>query len=652
MYAADQDPDSPWRPYHGFRAVVHYPSTPHDAYLQASSPATPLSAVSVDHEAAMGIPMQMPMTMAMPNGNFQQQQQQYPQPAFHPHQGPVPSSSVSMPQPHGNNNNTINSNPNNPYLSFAGHTTPAMYAATAPAPAAAPDQQQQLQANLIYTVDHLQNALRYKDSDLVRTKNDLDMATANSQRDREVLRLMEARIAELEELVGKQKATISNQSKAISAPRGNGSGNGSIGSSGYNGNGNGNGQAAGNGNGNGYAHGQGQGNKPRALSFNFATPQHHYHHGSGQGGSRVSRYQHVFNNPPPKFGLATPQSLSQSQSAMSSVERLNAFVPSIGNSPGTGGGGGIGGAEEKVIPLSSLPVDLPEGMMIMEEANFTAMDFGNKFLSVWEKVENFAKTYLLSAPSNNHVTAATAVDAEVAKTLVVASGLESAAMAELLGDPNMRHLVLMRVMNYYLSKKVMHVSVIRGFDSTADSEIGQMIRLMYPGISSIPSPLSIQYIPLIKVLYTDAPLTVRALLHEAIRRQVNRIRNIPLFPNFYNKRKNENANRLWSLIEHLVQRNHPAIWNDYVAIIEETHELALTMFSGPYEFKFLFAEVGGGFEAGTMVGRDAGGMDGNGSGNGNVVKMCVTPTIWFRGNANGMREVMQVVNLANVILSG
>ncbi|KAK2781604.1 hypothetical protein FQN53_000490 [Emmonsiellopsis sp. PD_33] len=638
MYAADQDPESPWRPYHGFRAVVRYPNTPQDAYhLQASSPATSLSAASADHEAAMGIPMQMqmPMGMAMPNSSFQpQQQQQYPQPAFHPHQGPAPSSSVPAVQPHGNNS-TINNNPSNPYLGFAGHATPAaqaMYAATAPTPAPAPDQhqqhqQQQLQANLIYTVDHLHSALRHKDSDLVRTKTELDMATANS---REVLRLMEARIAELEELVSKQKATISNQSKAISAPRGNGNGNGngSIGSSGYTGNANGNGNGPAAGNGNGYGHGQGT--KSRALSFNFATPQHHHHHGSGQGGSRVSRYQHVFNNPPPKFGLATPQ--SQGQSAMSSVERLNAFVPSIGNSPGTGGGGG---AEEKVIPLSSLPVDLPDGMMIMEEANFNAMDFGNKFLAVWEKVENFAKTYLLGAPGNSHgngngnVTATAAVDVEVAKSLVVASGLEPAAMAELLGDPAMRHLVLARVMNYYLSKKVMHISVIRGFESTADSEIGQMIRLMYP----------------------DAPLTVRALLHEAMRRQVNRIRNIPLFPNFYNKRKNENANRLWSLIEHLVQRNHPAIWNDYVALIEETHELALTMFSGPYEFKFLFAEVGGGVDGATMVARDAVVVDGNGNGGGeSVVKMCVTPTIWFRSNANGMREAMQVVNLATVML--
>ncbi|QSS65178.1 hypothetical protein I7I51_06020 [Histoplasma capsulatum] len=383
--------------------------------------------------------------------------------------------------------------------------------------------------SLRYHINRLQGILNATETDLQQTKGKLEEARAAAQRDRDLIRKMENRIAELEDTVSKQKSTISTQSKTISST---------------------------------------VKSQHRALSFSFTTPQHHWT--NGQEATRVSRYQHVFNNPPPKFGLGDPvtpistgnqatnitssASSTAKSTTMSAIDRLNAFVPPIGPKAA---------AEEKAIPLSSLPRNPPE-------------------------------------------------------------------------DPTTRFVLLVKAINVFLISKVLRMGVVIGFDSTADSEIGQMMSLLYP----------------------DAPTTVRALLYEAMRRQVNRIRNKPLFTNFYNKRKNEHATALFRLLSPLVQRNHPKIWTDFVAIIEEAHNLALTMFSGPYEFQLHFAEVGDLFDAHSMFNRDATLVRSGGVGDPQTlmrkchrVKLGVTPTIWFRNNSVPMNEPMQIVNMGHVMLS-
>ncbi|EGC44170.1 conserved hypothetical protein [Histoplasma capsulatum var. duboisii H88] len=450
--------------------------------------------------------------------------------------------------------------------------------------------------SLRYHINRLQGILSATETDLQQTKGKLEEARAAAQRDRDVIRKMENRIAELEDTVSKQKSTISTQSKTISST---------------------------------------VKSQHRALSFSFTTPQHHWT--NGQEATRVSRYQHVFNNPPPKFGLGDPvtpisagnqatnvtsgASSTAKSTNMSAIDRLNAFVPPIGPKAA---------AEEKAIPISSLPRNPPEGMMIMEETNLSAMDFGYKFHSLFQKSEAFGQLYINSSsehPDN-------AIDSDTMAHLILASHPDS--VSGLLADPTTRFVLLVKAINVFLISKVLRMGVVIGFDSTADSEIGQMMSLLYP----------------------DAPTTVRALLYEAMRRQVNRIRNKPLFTNFYNKRKNEHATALFRLLSPLVQRNHPKIWTDFVAIIEEAHNLALTMFSGPYEFQLHFAEVGDLFDAHSMFNRDATLVRSGCVGDPQTlmrkchrVKLGVTPTIWFRNNSVPMNEPMQVVNMGHVMLS-
>ncbi|KAL2366806.1 hypothetical protein RJZ56_000137 [Blastomyces dermatitidis] len=448
-----------------------------------------------------------------------------------------------------------------------------------------------------YHIDRLQGMLNAAEMDLQHTRGKLDEARAAGQRDRDAIRKMENRIAELEAIVNKQKPAMGAQSKTV-APTSTKP-------------------------------------KPRALSFSFTTPQHHL--ANGQEATRVSRYRHVFNNPPPKFGLGdlpTPNPAGDNQATanvaadassaatvptMSAVDRLNAFVPPIGAQAA---------AEEKPVPLSSLPRNPPEGLMIMEETNLSAMDFGYKFHSLFEKSEAFGQRYINSptgyADPNN------TIGSETMMHLMQASHPDS--VSTLLTDTTTRFVLLTKAINLYLTSKVLRISVVKGFDSTADSEIGQMMTLLYP----------------------DAPTSVRALLFEAMRRQVNRIRNKPLFASFYNKRKNEHATTLFRLISPLVQRNHPNIWTDFVSIIEEAHSVALTMFSGPYEFQLHFADVGDLFDAHSMFHRDTAlvGRDPQTlMKKGHRVKLSVTPMIWFRNNATPVNEPMQIVNMGLVVLS-
>ncbi|PGH02812.1 hypothetical protein GX51_04424 [Blastomyces parvus] len=455
--------------------------------------------------------------------------------------------------------------------------------------------------SLRYHIDRLQGMLNATEMDLQQSRGRLDEARAAAQHDRDVIRKMENRIAELENTVNKQKSTISTQSKTIASTANNTK------------------------------------SKHRALSFTFTTPQHHL--ANGPEATRVSRYRHVFNNPPPKFGLRdppTPNSAGHGEAtnvanvaagassaaaipSLSAIDRLNAFVPPIGPQAA---------AEEKLVPLSSLPKNPPDGMMIMEETNFSAMDFGCKFHSLFQKSEAFGQRYI-SSPSG-YTDSNNTIDSDTMMHLMLASHPDSVAV--LLADTTTRFVLLIKAINLYLISKVLRICIVSGFDSTADSEIGQMMTLLYP----------------------DAPTTVRALLYEAMRRQVNRIRNKPLFTNFYNKRKNEHATALFRLISPLVQRNHPAIWTDFVDIIEEAHALTLTMFSGPYEFQLHFADVGDLFDAHSMFDRDTALVVRDPQTlmrKCHRVKLSVTPTIWFRNNAVPANEPMQIVNMGHVVLS-
>ncbi|PGH15890.1 hypothetical protein AJ79_02057 [Helicocarpus griseus UAMH5409] len=443
----------------------------------------------------------------------------------------------------------------------------------------------------------LQEQLQAKEKALQSTKGTLDLvshaAKASIENEHGIHLHLLQRIAQLEDIVGQQKNPDMAQSQANPAPPE-------------------------------YKAKP----KPHALSFTFATPQHHM---GGQEAPRVSRYQHVFDNPPPKFGLKnqdTPRSAGNetasstspiTANSMSSIDRLNAFVPPIGPDAA---------ADQMIIPMSAMPVAVPPGMMIMEGAEYNVMDFGDCYNNLFQKVEAFTKMYV-NAPNGKYDSM---INPASMAHLVKSS--HANLVSGFLSDPTTRYVLLIKAMNLYIVENVLKLSVIRGFDSTADSEISQLIGILYP----------------------NAPAVVRALIRQGVSRQVNRIRNDPLFSQFFNKRKSENASALFSLIEPLVERNQPGVWTDFSDVIEEAYNLALMMYSGPYEFDHDFPKVGEFFDLQLMFNRDmnlvgAGGDAHTMMKNGYRVKLGVTPTIYFRSNASAVDEPVLLMTMASVLVT-
>ncbi|ODH41141.1 hypothetical protein ACO22_01441 [Paracoccidioides brasiliensis] len=458
-----------------------------------------------------------------------------------------------------------------------------------------------------HRLDEMLTALDARESDLYHVKVELAEARVSFQRDREAMHDMERRIIELEDIIEKQRMTINLQSRTISGP----------------------GPAI-------------PRTKPRAMSCGFSTPEHHPFN---QEGPRVSHFQHVFSQPPPKFGLASlqtqanapafgriqapPTSIAPAAAAaagggggsaafMSPIDRLNAFLPPLVPSPAV---------EEKLVAMSSLPAVAPEGSMVMEAASLNGKDFAAMLKALFKKTETFGQTYV----STSDATVDNAIDPDIQGFLQACS--HPSALPTFQRDPKSRTLLLIKAINLYLVIKVLHICVLFGFDTTADSEIEQMLDLVFPAASA----------------------NVRVIFYEAIRLQVNRIRNKPLFCNFYNKRKSENAKSLFGYIQHLVQRNHPTIWGDFVELIEEAHSLAIIMFSGPYEFHMRFAEVGDLFDMKTMCTRKTGGicdtMDPRTLMKGCYrVKLGIAPTIVFRDNAAPGTDAMPAIFVGDVLL--
>ena len=114
-------------------------------------------------------------------------------------------------------------------------------------------------------------------------------------------------------------------------------------------------------------------------------------------------------------------------------------------------------------------------MIPADEPIHNGSDFANKFLSLWHKTETFGVLY--GNNPNDHRDSE--IDHKV-KEYVMSASDRSAASA-LLGHESTRFFLVAKAINYFLTMVVLRVSVIRGFDSTADSEIGQIKGIMYPG---------------------------------------------------------------------------------------------------------------------------------------------------------------------------
>ncbi|KKK13922.1 hypothetical protein AOCH_002835 [Aspergillus ochraceoroseus] len=429
-------------------------------------------------------------------------------------------------------------------------------------------------------------------------QSELEDSHIRIARDTGVINNLHEKVTELEELVQKQKITISNQSRAISDRR-------SL-----------------------------RKQSPMAAVFPM-TP--HYHHpvqhllschqplghatGHSPSPSMVPSPFHspqsnrsfnsnIFEQPPPKFELPLGGSFP-------------AYTPILRDPLG------LANVNRDVfIPLSAAPAH--------DSTDFRGAmaDFSTRFQELMRKSEVFGQTHA-NFPNifrDSHL------EDRVKEYLMAISNRAQASV--LLGNVTTRCCLITKAVNFYLVEEVLRITVVRGFDTSTDLEIGQIQRQMTPA-DNLDGQL-------------DTPLTVRHLMIMAMTTHLGSLTKKPGFADFCHQKTQSHVAKLWQYIRPL--SHNPAKQNsqaviDLTAIMSEAQSLALDMHMVPLEYKFDFPEPGEHFDPLTMINRDSFivGDPQTLKSNETRVGLGITPVVRIRNNSESPGDI-KLIYLGNVLL--
>lgn len=258
---------------------------------------------------------------------------------------------------------------------------------------------EQLQGNLIATRQQLE-----------RTQIELGEVLNKVAHDQTQLARLQRKVEEQDELIQKQKTTISTQSKAISHPK--------------------------------HLQGGTSGTPQKRPSQNnlLETPHSNQRHG-------------VFDRPPPLCDVSGhPTSRNGRLSTPSHRFDLAPVSPTKGS----------------FLPSPS------NGSMTMMPEDQTA-DLSSGFQSLWLKGETFGHLHA-NFPD---VQRDSRLEQKVKQVLMSVSDQSTASF--LLNNSLTRYFLVAKVINNLLTRDVLKLTVIKGFNAAGDSEIGQIKRQIFPG---------------------------------------------------------------------------------------------------------------------------------------------------------------------------
>ncbi|KAL4809261.1 hypothetical protein BDV18DRAFT_157019 [Aspergillus unguis] len=472
-----------------------------------------------------------------------------------------------------------------------------------------------------------------ENAEIERLRRELDDSLQRIDRDTGVINSLYEKVTELEELVKKQKVTISTQSRTISDRR------------------------------HLRKHQQQsqQGQSPIGNRVGVGmypmTPSHHHHvhHGqyAGSGASgvscsgggmclmqntaspfeqaqvqtplsvksvdHVSQCSTVFDQPPPKFGISCD--VSYSPYASSTHAASTGLTPSLSN------------GKDVFSSMSSMDSGVgfvpSPGLCGSADYHKEMATFSNKFLSLMRMSEIFGQSHaglpniFMDSHMSDHV-----------KDYLMAIAVREKA-SDLLGSAATRGFFVAKAINWYLVEQILDTNVIKGFDATVDCEVSQIQQQL----------TSAKGTPFIRhVMLTTLTTHIRALSKR------------PNFSEFVQQRIQSHLNTLWTYIGplgHDTPVHNSPMWLDLSTIVAEAHSLALDMYSVPLEYRFEFPEQSEPFDPLTMINRDPY-VNGDPSAlkNDNTrVRLGVTPIVRIRNNSQGPGEV-HLMYLGHVLLKG
>ncbi|KAL4934489.1 uncharacterized protein BDV17DRAFT_8667 [Aspergillus undulatus] len=435
-----------------------------------------------------------------------------------------------------------------------------------------------------------------KESEIEQLRRELEDSRQRIERDTGLINNLYEKLTELEELVKKQKITISTQSRTISDRRV-------------------------------LRKNQQQQQQSQSQSPMYPmTPSHHHHvhqcqyPGSGASGvscsstgtcvggglcamhnnSAASPFETqvpaqaqtplsvksldptssqcgtVFDQPPPKFEIpmGAPHSTHNFLAPPGTVKRKESIdiFSHMASSATTGTAHALSASPPGVLDLHKEMGDFSarfQALMRMSEVfGQTHASFPNIYND--SHMDNRVKDYLMAMSSGSRT-------------------------SHLLEDAATRGFLVAKAINWYITEKILKVDVVMGFDASVDSEIKQIQDQIKASAAGL-----LQGIPLI-----------RHLMLTAITTHVSSLSKHPAFAEFTTQQITHHLTELWPYIAPLGHDTHQnshshspnSMWTDFHSIVSEAHALAIDMFSVPLEYRFEYPEAEP-FDPLTMINRD------------------------------------------------
>lgn len=163
--------------------------------------------------------------------------------------------------------------------------------------------------------------------------------------------------------------------------------------------------------------------------------------------------------------------------------------------------------------------------------------------------------------------------------------LQTAAPAQafpLMTSPATRFLLVAKVINQWVQRNVLKADSFRGFDTECDTNIDRNRNQ----------------------IYQSTPAQVKYQLLNNIAAQMQVMKQKPGFGTFVDNLARSRGNELWKIVQPLMHVKTSRDWEDMHWLMNEAHNLAIMMYSGPDQYRFETPQAGQFFKSGDMVPKD------------------------------------------------
>ncbi|KAL2828365.1 hypothetical protein BJY01DRAFT_255371 [Aspergillus pseudoustus] len=458
--------------------------------------------------------------------------------------------------------------------------------------------------------------------EIERLHRELEDAQQRIDRDTEVINNLHEKVTGLEELVRKQKITISTQSRTISDRRV-------------------------------LRKNQQQHQSPMGVFPMTPTHQPHMRQYQVPGsGASVASYTsgvasaasggvYLVHQSPSPFDNQTPQSVSSigldSQCSTVFDQPPPKFeIPSGPPPPGYP-------SFLPSAPTKGKTQDVPDPMVIAisnisnlgisVDTPPTHDDYRKEmalFSTGFSRLMQLAEIFGQSHASLPNIFMDSHLDDRVKEYLIAISSRSQASV--LIGNTATRGFLVAKAISYYLVRNILSTSVIKGFDRSIDLEVDEIE----------------------EVMVTQPAVGARHALLRAITTHLTTLSKRPNFTNLCQLKIQYHLHMLWRFIgplSHDPSNQSGQVWTDLIQIITQAQSLAINMYSVPLEYRFEYVEQGEPFDPLTMINRDPyvhGDADTLKDGD-TRVRLGVTPIVRIRNNAQSPGAV-NLMYLGHVLL--